>query len=70
MYSPCDYCSERYKDGDEIVEEVTLWKAPVGRLGTRAMEIEVSTGKWMHRPCALMRKQDGDQKPGQTALIP
>lgn len=68
MESPCDYCSEAYKDGDEIVEEVTSWKAPIGKFGARAMELEVPSGKWMHRPCALMKKQDADQKPGQTAL--
>lgn len=68
MDSPCDYCSEAYKDGDEIVEEVTIWKTLVSPR-VRAMEMEIPSGKWMHRSCALLKKQDADQKPGQTSLI-
>ena len=68
MDTPCDYCSENFKHGDEILEEVSTWKAMVAA-GVRAMEMVIPTGKWMHRTCALMKKQDADQKPGQTSLI-
>jgi hypothetical protein len=65
----CDYCSEAYNDGDEIVEEVTIWRSPPGKLGEIASETILGTSKWMHKKCAFLRLDEQRQKPGQLKLI-